>query len=406
MLVGGSASHEDREHPELGAAGVRRQQQNDDGTSREEDLAMERTRRFLIGLGFFLVASATGTAGQAPDRACQNWTPAVVGGLVSLKPHVLTMRWLGTSNVELTYQGQVILLSAYFDARGKGQLDIGVTPDQVVRVDALFFGHQHIDHTKDGAVIAKETGAPVYGNQKTIDLFRSQGVPERQLNVVTSGSRYHFKGFTVEPFQMLHGDYGELTDDYWGHSPEFWATANGAIWPWHLGLMKQLQALADNVPPPAIACPPNPPLPWPVKPVPTDWVEYAYLFTFDDDFRFIYYDSMNWLVPDEATSFMEQIGGSVDVATSGYQGPGPQHAVPYALPAIKLFNARYWFPAHHDALPPIAGDQALLPLFYQIRKDMPGTEPAFLEMKQPLCFDVQTHVKLGGWPPSDDRDPE
>ena len=98
---------------------------------------------------------------------------------------------------------------------------------------------------------------------------------------------------------------------------------------------------------------------------------------------------------------MQQIGGSVDVATSAYTGFGPQFAVPYALPAVKLFNPRDWFPGHHDALTtlsagvwqPVTGDMPLLPMFYQIRKDMPGTEPVFLEMKQPLCFDVHTHAR-------------
>jgi L-ascorbate metabolism protein UlaG (beta-lactamase superfamily) len=350
--------------------------------------------RALVGFGFFLAVLAAVAAAQGQEPCCRSWTPAMTGGPASHQPHVLTMRWLGTMNVELTYRGQVILLSAYFDPRGKGQLDIGLTAGQVARVDALFFGHEHLDHTKDGAAIAKKTGAPVFGNMATIARFRSEGVPESQLRVVNSGDLYQFEGFTVQPFRMLHSDVGELTEDYWGHTPGFWATAYGAIDSWNLGLMKQLQALGDNLPPPALACPASPPVPHASAPLPGP-IDYAYLFTFDDDFRFVYYDSMNWSVLDEAKSLMQQIGGSVDVAMSGYAGPGPQHAVPYAMPAVKLFNPRYWLPGHHDALS-IVGHQPLLPMFYQIRKDLPGTEPVFLEMGQPLCFDVHRHVRIGG----------
>jgi hypothetical protein len=350
------------------------------------------------------MGSSVADSGKDPfhhsQSPCVSWVPAMLGGPISHNPNLLTIRWLGTVNFELTYQGQVILGSAYFDPRGKGQLDIGITPDQVIRADVMFFGHEHGDHTKDGATIAKKTGAVMYGNQATINLFRSQGVPENQLKVVKSGDVYHFKGFTVKPFRMLHSSIGALSESYYGHTPEFWSTAYGAITPWSLGLIKQLQALEDNVPPPTIACPPNPPQPYPTIPLPGP-EEYAYLFTFDNDFRFIFYDSLNWLILDEAKLFMQRIGGSVDVATSGFQGPGPQFAVPYALPAIKLFNPRYWFPGHHD---PAAGNNhmPLLPMFYQIRKDMPGTEPIFLEYKQPLCFDVHKHIKLGC--DRDDRD--
>jgi hypothetical protein len=357
-------------------------------------------RWVLIGVSVFLMVSSAGAVGAGPERACQSWTPAMIGGPVSHKPHELTIRWLGTSNVELTYRGQVILLSAFFDPRVPGLRDIGITADQVVRADAMFFGHEHFDHTRNGATIATRTGARVFGNLATYNLLAGAGVPATQLNLVNSGDVYHFTGFTVQPFRMLHSQVGQLAEDYWGRTPVFWATAYGALAPWYSGFMKQQQALNLNQPPPPMTCPPPPPLTCPpVPPVPATMpssgpVDYAYLFTFDDDFRFIYYDSMNWLIEDEAELFMQQIGGSVDVATSGYSGFGSQIAVPYALPAIKLFNPRYWFPGHHDALPPAIDDQPLLPMFYQIRKDVPDTEPVFLEMKQPLCFDVKKHVKL------------
>jgi len=66
--------------------------------------------------------------------ACTSLTPAAVGG--PMPPEgIATLRWLGTTNFELAYRGQVILLDTYYD-RGPRNRPIGFTPADVKRADA------------------------------------------------------------------------------------------------------------------------------------------------------------------------------------------------------------------------------------------------------------------------------
>jgi hypothetical protein len=49
------------------------------------------------------------------------------------------MRWLSTSNYELAFRDQVILLDAYFD-QGARNRPTGVVPSEVKKTDAILIG--------------------------------------------------------------------------------------------------------------------------------------------------------------------------------------------------------------------------------------------------------------------------
>src|SRR5689334_22029034 len=49
------------------------------------------------------------------DPACYDAVMASTGGALPKDPHTLAIRWAGYSNFELSYNGQVVLLDAYFD---------------------------------------------------------------------------------------------------------------------------------------------------------------------------------------------------------------------------------------------------------------------------------------------------
>src|SRR5690348_743595 len=61
------------------------------------------------------------------DPACQSLMPAAVGGPMPTGQDTLVVRWLGWTNYELSYRGNVFLLDTYYD-RGPGQHPIGVMP--------------------------------------------------------------------------------------------------------------------------------------------------------------------------------------------------------------------------------------------------------------------------------------
>src|SRR5215470_11805872 len=51
----------------------------------------------------------------AGDAGCEVATLVSTGGPLPKNPQTLAIRWTGYSNFELVYNGQIILLDAYFD---------------------------------------------------------------------------------------------------------------------------------------------------------------------------------------------------------------------------------------------------------------------------------------------------
>src|SRR5205823_6386748 len=88
--------------------------------------------------------------------------PAMLGGQAEANPDILALRWLGTSNFEVTAGGRVILLHCFYN-RGPLMRSIGFSVDDVVRADEIYIGHPHYDHVADAAPVATRTGATVIG---------------------------------------------------------------------------------------------------------------------------------------------------------------------------------------------------------------------------------------------------
>ena len=84
-------------------------------------------------------------------------TPAFLGGPLNTHPDILTLRWLGTANFEVTFGDNVLLLDCFYD-RGPRKRPLGFTPEEVTRADQIFIGHPHMDHISDAAQVAGQTG--------------------------------------------------------------------------------------------------------------------------------------------------------------------------------------------------------------------------------------------------------
>lgn len=114
------------------------------------------------------------------DPACQSTTMVSTGGAAPRDPNTLAVRWAGTTNFELSYKGQVVLLDAYFD-RGAVFPSIGFRAADVKRADVLLIGHGHFDHMSDAASVAHRTGASVVGASVTPDKLADQAIPTSQM---------------------------------------------------------------------------------------------------------------------------------------------------------------------------------------------------------------------------------
>src|SRR5262245_27245663 len=156
---------------------------------------------------FLLLISPVALADKSfvvsPDvPACRGTAPALTGG--PLPPDgILAIRWLGTTNFELAYGGQVYLLDAYYD-RGPRNRPIGFGPKDVKRASAIFVGHAHFDHMSDAASVGTQTGAQVIGAPTVTETAVSLGLPEKQATTVRGGEVLKYKGFTVEAILARH----------------------------------------------------------------------------------------------------------------------------------------------------------------------------------------------------------
>lgn len=324
----------------------------------------------------FMASAAFAWQGFRPhpmcdEAVCRSMTPALIGGPVAHSRDLLTLRWLGTANMELTYRNQVILLSTYYARPAGGRYPEVIHPADVVRADALFFGHQDFDHDADAVQVSNQTGAPVYGNQNVINDALSGGLPPDKARLLQSGDVVQFDGFTVEAILACHsgsnapeGPYGPSC--YQSQALRFYNDAAFGV-----SLEGKSFSTCDTTP------------------------RYGscreilvYLFTFGKDFRLLFYDSAATLISDELKAVMERIGGSVDVGSVAHAGGHSNTQVPYTMVPIKLFNPRLFIPNHHGG----SYQMSMEDLFQAIRDEMPNTQSLSLLYYEPLCFDVKHHV--------------
>lgn len=337
-----------------------------------------RTRRARLGGGIaiLLAAHACATGRSSPSSsgpsaprgiACQTLETTAAGG-PSPPASTIVLRWLGTANFEVAYEDQVILLDAFFD-RGPRNRAIGVTPEEIKRVNLILIGHAHWDHIADAARIARQTGALVVGAASAIQVVQAAGLPADQTRSVTGrgGEALRFGKFTVEPVLAHHsvlqpsvlGKFGEALATVDGDPSTEAAAAEAAI-------------KARGSDDPSIG---------------SDGT-LAYLLSFDTGFRLIWLDSAG-PITEEEHRLMERIGG-VDVAIVAYQGQflaRPQIAT--TLPLVNLFHPRLYLPAHHDELAGLFPDLGIEPLLMAIRDELPGTRAIAPLYRTPVCLSAR-----------------
>src|SRR5262245_13970909 len=141
------------------------------------------------------------------DPACHDAVMASTGGALPKNPHTLAIRWTGYSNFELSYNGQIVLLDAYFD-RGSLYPSLGFKAADVKKADAILIGHGHHDHMSDAATVGARTGATIVGAPVTTEKLATQPIDPKQVKTVTGkgGEVLKFGAFTVEPILGRHGE--------------------------------------------------------------------------------------------------------------------------------------------------------------------------------------------------------
>jgi hypothetical protein len=151
---------------------------------------------FLAAFAATSVSAQSVKAAMQQDPACQSLTPVSAGGPSPKDPETVVVRWLGWTNYEIAYRGDVFLLDAYYD-RGPRMHPIGVAPADIKKANAIFIGHAHFDHMSDAAAVAKQTGAPVIGASFASEVLTRGGVPAKQFTAVKGGEVMRYPGVTA-----------------------------------------------------------------------------------------------------------------------------------------------------------------------------------------------------------------
>jgi L-ascorbate metabolism protein UlaG (beta-lactamase superfamily) len=334
-----------------------------------------RTRIGICSAIVLLLASAADPFGQTrtrprppqidnTDPACRAATLVSTGGAFPKSPHTLAVRWTGYSNFELAFNGEILLLDAYFD-RGRLYPPLGVKAADIRKVDGILIGHGHFDHMSDAASIAIRTGAVVAGAPVTIDKLKTQYVDPKQLRTVTGrgGEVFRIGGFTIEP---ILGRHGEPPDDVT-------AAFNGALQSITSAVTldeanEQSTIRARGTSDPRVLAEGT----------------IAYVITLDAGFRIVYRDSGGAVTEQERAAF--KTIGRVDVALAATSAAYLNNlTIAQALEYVHTYNPSVFMPAHHDA--PLNGLwRATEPIFQAIKTENPEIVTISRGYREPTCF--------------------
>jgi L-ascorbate metabolism protein UlaG (beta-lactamase superfamily) len=328
-----------------------------------------------------LVAAASLDAQSArqamqQDPACQALTPVSAGGTLPKDPDTVVIRWLGHTNYELVYRGNVFLLDTYYERVPRSHA-IGVSPQEIRKATAIFVGHPHFDHISDAPAVAKQTGAPIVAAASAGEFLTKAGVPSRQFRVVKGGEVLTYPGVTVETVLGRHNVIATTLPEGFLDKQNAALQAAALQEPYTDAESKQAETIRARG-----SRDPN---------ISTMGV-INYLFTLGDTFRVMFADSPG-PVTDGQRAVMQK-ASSVDVALLPYFAF--EAGIPPLVELVKTFKPATVFLGHHDG----AGTMlwaSNYPPAYAIRHASPQTRTLDILYKTPVCFNARTKDIVIGW---------
>jgi L-ascorbate metabolism protein UlaG (beta-lactamase superfamily) len=329
-------------------------------------------------LGWFAAPAATQStkAAMQQDPACQSLMPVSAGGPAPKSQDTVVVRWLGWTNYEVAYRGDVFLLDAYYD-RGPRMHSIGVVPADIKKTNAIFIGHAHFDHISDAAAVAKQTGAPVIGASFASDVLAKGGVPANQFKAVKGGEMMQYPGVTVEAVLGHHNVIATTVPEGFLDKQAAALETASLQKPLTDAEKQQLDGVrARGSRDPKIA---------------TDGV-INYLFTFGNGFHLLFADSPGPIT--DAQRALAQKVPSVDVAMLPYFSF--EAGILPLVELVKTFKPSTVFLGHHDAEGTMKWASNYPPAL-AIRDASSKTRTMDVIYRTPVCFNTQSKEMVIGW---------
>ena len=306
------------------------------------------------------------------DPGCVTPTLVSAGGPAPRNPQTLAIRWVGYSNFELAYDGQIFLLDAYYD-RGPGLVPLGVKAADIKKANAIVIGHGHSDHMSDAASIGARTGAIVFGGPPTAEKLLTQKIDPKQVRNVTGkgDESFEFKGVKIQPVLGRHGEPPAAVT----------GPINQALAKVTTPLTEAEQAERREVGNRGTS-----------DPRVLDQGTIAYLLVFDNGFRLIYRDS-GGTITDYERAAMKRIGGRVDVAlVATFAAYLNTETAKRALDFVQVYHPDVFLPAHHDA-PMNSLWRTTEPMFQALHDANPNIITISKGYRQPTCFNTADNIQ-------------
>ena len=307
------------------------------------------------------------------DPACRATTLASTGGPMPRDPHTLVVRWTGYTNFELVYNGQILLLDAFFD-RGHIYPALGFKADDVKKANGILIGHGHFDHMADAASIAARLNIPIVGAPATAEKLATQPVDQSLVRVVTGkgGEGVQIGPFHVEPILGRHGEPPPTLVDAFSvalkrtakQPTEDEAAEQAGI---HQRGSSDRRVITEGT--------------------------IGYLITLDDGFKIMYRDS-GGRVTDYEKAALEKSGpvdlGLVAVAASYLNTLNAEQALEH----MRTYRPDVYMPGHHDAA---RNDlwRATEPLFQAVKDEFPNIVTVSKNYREPTCFNTEVNISKG-----------
>jgi len=315
-------------------------------------------------------------AAMQQDPACQSLTPVSAGGPAPKDPETVVVRWLGWTNYEVAYRGDVFLLDAYYD-RGPRMHPIGVAPADIKKANAIFIGHAHFDHMSDAAAVAKQTGAPVIGASFASEVLMKGGAAPRQFKAVRGGEVMQYPGVTVEAALGHHNVIATTVPQGFLEKQAAALEVASLQKPLLDAEKQQLDAVrARGSRDPKIA----------------DEGVINYLFTFGNGFHLLFADSPG-PITDGQRALIQKVP-AVDVAMLPYFDF--EAGIPPLVDLVKAFKPSTVFLGHHDAEGTMKW-ASNYPAALAIRDASPKTRTMDVIYRTPVCFNAATKEMFVGW---------
>jgi len=134
------------------------------------------------------------------------WRPDAFG---KQGPSAVRVQWLGTAGFAVEHAGTVVLVDPYVTRASyatcvlsRVEPDRGAIARYAPRADAIIVGHTHFDHALDVPMIARRTGATVFGSRSAAALCRASGLPEARVRDVERAPGSEPVTAAVGPFEL------------------------------------------------------------------------------------------------------------------------------------------------------------------------------------------------------------